>query len=94
MATHMLILQIASRAALIVNEILGEEVTAPELVGSPTDLLASELRSAVLHAANVHDLLGRTDSFFRWSRTDKARSSKNYMPIDDDFRAFTGSRSR
>ena len=78
------------QATLIVNELLADEITPSSSTGSPTDLLPSELRSALLHLQNPHDLLGRTDAFFEWSRTPKAGLSRSHMPVEDDFRRFTG----
>lgn len=78
------------KAALMANELLQGEVTAPEHHGAAEDLLPSELRSAVLHFENLHDLLGRTDALFLWSRTERARASPHYLPIEADLQRFSG----
>lgn len=78
------------RANLIANELLGSEILPADSQNSAADLLRSELRSAVLHLDNPHDLLARADAFFDWSKTPKATASKNALPIEDDFRRFTG----
>jgi hypothetical protein len=78
------------RANLIANELLGTEIMPLAPQNSAADLLRSELRSAVLHLDNPHDLLARADAFFAWSKTSNAAASVNALPIDDDFRRFTG----
>jgi hypothetical protein len=78
-------------ASLIANELLAAEIMPEVVTNGPADLLPSELRSAVLSLENPHDLLGRTDAFFAWSRTEKARASANYSDIANDFHRFTGS---
>ena len=78
------------RASLIANELLAAELVPEVITNGPADLLPTELRSAILSLENPHDLLGRTDAFFAWSRTDKARASANYSDITADFFRFTG----
>ena len=77
-------------ASLIANELLAAEVMPEVVTNGPADLLPTELRSAILNLENPHDLLGRTDAFFTWSRTEKARASANYSDITADFFRFTG----
>jgi hypothetical protein len=78
------------RANLIANELLGTEIVPLASQNSAADLLRSELRSAVLHLDNPHDLLARAEAFFDWSKTPNAAASENALPIEDDFRRFTG----
>ena len=78
------------RASLVANELLAAEIVPEVITNGPADLLPTELRSAILSLENPHDLLGRTDAFFIWSRTEKARASANYSDITADFFRFTG----
>jgi hypothetical protein len=77
-------------ASLIANELLAAEIMPETITNGPADLLPTELRSAILNLENPHDLLGRTDAFLTWSRTEKARASANYSDITRDFFRFTG----
>lgn len=79
-----------TKAILAANEILMLEISVDNPTGTATDLLPSELRSAILHAENPHDLLARTDAFFAWSTTPKARASKNALPVEENLLRFTG----
>ncbi len=78
------------RANLIANELLGSEILPADPQNSAADLLRSELRSAVLHLDNPHDLLARAEAFIDWSKTPNATASENALPIEADFRRFTG----
>jgi hypothetical protein len=78
------------RANLIANELLGAEILPSNPQNSAADLLPSELRSAVLHLDNPHDLLARAEAFIEWSKTPNAMASENALPIEADFRRFTG----
>ena len=77
------------KANLAANEIVAKEWTVFGHTGTPKDLLASEIRSALLQPTNQHDALSRTDAFFRWSRTQDGVSG-NYLPIEADFEFATG----
>jgi hypothetical protein len=79
-----------TRCMLIANELLSNETNIPNPTHTATDLLASELRSAPLFLENHHDLLVRTDAMFEWSKSPKGVSSSNAMPLEADFRRFTG----
>ena len=81
---------IFTKAVLAANELLALEVLPQTSTGTAADLLPSELRSAILHAENPNDQLARTDAFFAWSATSKARASKNALPVEEDLRRFTG----
>ncbi len=78
-----------TKAVLIANELLAAEIMPEEITNGPADLLPTELRSAVLNLENPHDLLGRSDAFFAWSRTPKALKSTNCSDIVADFFRFT-----
>jgi hypothetical protein len=77
------------KANLAANEIVAKEWEVFGHTGRPEDLLASEIRSALLQPTNQHDALSRTDAFFRWSRTQDGVSD-NYLPIKADFEFATG----
>ena len=79
-----------TKAVLAANEILSLEVSLEHPTGTASDLLPSELRSAILHVENPSDLLARTDAFFAWSRTSKAQSSRNALRVEEDLHRFTG----
>lgn len=78
------------RANLIANELLSNEILPTDPQNSAVDLLRSELRSAVLHLDNPHDLLARAEAFIEWSKTSAALASENALPIEADFSRFTG----
>ncbi|MGA3037429.1 MAG: hypothetical protein ABSE64_08060 [Vulcanimicrobiaceae bacterium] len=80
---------IFTKAILMANELLGEEISPVEFTRGPTDLLATELRSRPLQLENPHDLIARTNAFLEWSRSADAIASNNYLPIDVDFQRFT-----
>jgi hypothetical protein len=79
-----------TRSALMANEILMSEITPKAPTNSAADLLPSELRSAIMQLENPHDLLERSSAFFEWSKTSKARESRNYHDVNADFLRFTG----
>jgi hypothetical protein len=78
-----------TKAALIVNELLAAEIMLEEATNGPSDLMPTELRSAVLQLENPHDLLGRSDAFFTWAQTDKAKGLNTYSDIAKDLERFT-----
>jgi len=78
-----------TRACLMANTLLLDEVTPPHPQGDARDLIASELRSIVLQPSNIHDDLGRADAFIRWAGTLPAEASTKRLRVVDDFLSFT-----
>ena len=78
------------RAALAANQFIYDELIPPEVTMGPRDLIASELRSTIMNIDNVHILIGRTDAFFAWAQSARAKEHPDYLPLDDDLRRFTG----
>lgn len=79
------------RAALMTNQLIHDELDPAVRTGTSEDLLASELRSRTLNLEPLNTLLARTASFFEWAaQSPEARSSANYLPVEDDLKRFTG----
>lgn len=78
-----------TRAILLANDILSDEITPSEMTQSALDLRSSELRSIVLQQPNLHLSIERSAAFMRWTETDAAMKSPNYLPVRDDFERFT-----
>lgn len=79
-----------TKAVLVANEIIASEIMVTPATGTASDLLPSELRSAILQLENPFDLLARSDAFFAWSRTQAAKGSGNYLDVETDLVHFTG----
>lgn len=79
-----------TKGALIVNELLAAEIMLEEATNKPSDLMPTELRSAVLQLENPHDLIGRSDAFFVWAQTERAKGLNTYLDIAKDLERFTG----
>lgn len=78
------------RAALAANQFIYDELIPPNVTMGSRDLIASELRSTIMNTYNVHILIGRTEAFFAWAQSTRAKEDPDYLPLDDDLRRFTG----
>lgn len=78
------------RALLAANQFIYDELMPADPTQSATDLIASELRSAIVALENPHILLGRSDAFFEWGETKRGKMHRDRLPLDDDLKRFTG----
>jgi hypothetical protein len=79
-----------TRAILLANELLSDEINPPKITNSAADLLASELRSIVQQRPPVHEAIARSDAFIRWLDSETAKASSERLPVREDFVRFTG----
>ncbi len=78
------------RAVTMANELIHRELDPPHRTGSPEDLMASEIRSKASIFDNPHVLLARTAAFLDWAKDANRPQTPDELPIESDFRAFTG----
>jgi hypothetical protein len=79
-----------TRAVLMANELIHDEINPAQRTGSPADLMASEIRSKTSILENPHVLLARTAAFFEWYKDSSRIRSANELPVETDFREMTG----
>jgi hypothetical protein len=79
-----------TRAVLMANELIHDEINPPHRTGSPADLMASEIRSNTSILDNPHVLLARTAAFFEWCKDSGRIRSANELPVESDFHEMTG----
>jgi len=79
-----------TRAVLMANELIHDEINPPRRTGSPADLMASEIRSKTSILENPHVLLARTAAFFEWCKDSSRTRSANELPVESDFHEMTG----
>jgi hypothetical protein len=79
-----------TRAALIVNGLVSEEITPRDSHRDFRDMLPTELRSIITQPPQLFIQLGRSDAFVEWLQTPAAEGSAERLPVLEDFREFTG----
>jgi hypothetical protein len=79
-----------TRAVLMANQLIHDEISPAQRTGSPADLMASEIRSKTSILENPHVLLARTAAFFDWCKDSGRPRTPNELPVESDFGKMTG----